>query len=374
MRKCCRVLKTLCMGNACCFVPESKTTTSVPPPKVSTCNQVEELPEGFQPLPPSTPSSFGTEPLTLEITGMDCIDCLAKVNRAILRLPSVKSIGLDYLSGVSNLVYDPETIGPAAIAAYLSRATGFQVKPVGRGVEGGGSVSQVSLPLKFSRIPPSDVLDKFNARQRTDLGGFYQISFEPQGERARQPRDVLAELEPYGPELLPVAALQGAEDRVAKDLRRIGLHTLAAIVLSIPVLVLTWAPLPPHQLAYGIASVILTTLIQIVGYPIISGSLRSIIYLHEVDMNVLVSLSTITAYVFSLVAFVFEAVGKPFTDPFFETVALLISLIYLGRLVQAATRRSASSAIRALQQLQSSEVILIEQVGKETVERQLDSR
>ena len=91
-------------------------------------------------------------------------------------------------------------------------------------------------------------------------------------------------------------------------------------------------------------------------------------------MNVLVSLSSITAYVFSVVAFGFEVAGKPFTDPFFETVALLISLIYLGRLVQAATRRSASSAIRALQQLQSSEVVLVEQIGKESIETQLDSR
>lgn len=91
-------------------------------------------------------------------------------------------------------------------------------------------------------------------------------------------------------------------------------------------------------------------------------------------MGALVTVSILTAYVFSLVAFAFETVGKPFTEPFFETTALLISLIYVGRLVQATSRRSASSAVRALQQLQSSEVILVERVGKSMVERKLDAR
>lgn len=91
-------------------------------------------------------------------------------------------------------------------------------------------------------------------------------------------------------------------------------------------------------------------------------------------MGVLVAVSTLTAYVFSLVAFAFEAAGRRFTEPFFETTALLVSLIYLGRLVQATSRRSASSALRALQELQSGEVVLVETAGKERVERSLDAR
>lgn len=91
-------------------------------------------------------------------------------------------------------------------------------------------------------------------------------------------------------------------------------------------------------------------------------------------MGVLVAVSTLTAYIFSLVAFAFEIAGKPFTKPFFETTALLVSLIYVGRLVQATSRRSASSALRALQELQPEEVILLETVGWRTVERKLDAR
>lgn len=92
-------------------------------------------------------------------------------------------------------------------------------------------------------------------------------------------------------------------------------------------------------------------------------------------MGVLVAVSTLTAWLFSLFAFAFQAAGKPFTqEPFFETTALLISLIYVGRLVQAKSRRSASSAVRALQDLQMPEVTVVEKSEKDTVEKTMDAR
>lgn len=100
-------------------------------------------------------------------------------------------------------------------------------------------------------------------RHRTEFGGFEELSISVQGEKVQQPRDVLAQLDPFGPELLPVAALEGADDRVARDLRRIALRTFAACILSVPVLVFAWAPLPARPVVYGGLSVGLTTLIEV---------------------------------------------------------------------------------------------------------------
>ncbi|KAJ7118089.1 E1-E2 ATPase-domain-containing protein, partial [Mycena epipterygia] len=142
-------------------------------------------------------------------------------------------------------------------------------------------------------------------------------------------------------------------------------------LLAIPVLLLTWAHLPGTPFAHGLASVVLTTLIQVAAFPILSSTVRSIVFTHAVDMSVLVSVSSLSAWIYSLVSFAFAAAGKPFADPFFETVALLVALVHIGRLVQAATRRTTSSAIRELQQLQPANVILVEQVGNSTVETEL---
>ncbi|KAJ7430594.1 E1-E2 ATPase-domain-containing protein [Mycena latifolia] len=303
---------------------------------------------------------------------MDCADCCIKVTRALARLPSVKPVHLDYLDAVASLLYDPEVVTPEAIARYVARATSFTVKAIG--TEDTRPSTHLTLPVTFSCVPPAHALTQLSPRHRNELQGFTEISFPIRGDGARQPRQVLTELAEYGPQLLPVDALVGVDDRVLQDLHRIVLRTLLIVLLAIPVLILAWAPLPERPLAYGIASVVLTTLIQVAAFPILSSSLRAIIFLRTADMSVLVSFSTLSAWIFSLVAFACAVAGKPFTDPFFETAALIVSLVYVGRLVQAATRRATSSAKRALQQLQPSNVILVEQIDGSTVTKELDAR
>ncbi|KAJ6549781.1 hypothetical protein B0H19DRAFT_1264690 [Mycena capillaripes] len=371
VRKCCRLFKSVCAQRPCCMPVPRLSKKPIIPVVASSCKQPEEhIPT--QTAPDNLTRSSPSEPLKLEISGMDCADCCTKVTRALLRLPSVKPVHLDYLEAVASLLYDPEIITPEGIARYVARATSFGIKAIGK--EDARPSTHLTLPITFSRAPPAHVLEKFSARHRNELNGFVEISFPIRGDGARQPRQVLMELAEYGPRLLPVDAIGRADDRVAQDLRRIALRTLLIIVLAIPVLVFAWAPLPERPLAYGIVSVVLTTLIQLAAFPILSSSVRSIIFLRTVDMSVLVSVSTLSAWIFSVVSFAFEVAGKPFAAPFFETAALLVALIYVGRLVQALTRRATTSAIRALQQLQPSNVILVEQIGRLTIEKELDAR
>ncbi|KAF7351979.1 Heavy metal translocatin [Mycena venus] len=376
IRKCCRIFEAFCAQKPCCF------SLALPPKKgraapVSVLSKCKQL---AQPIPAEHASDNLThsypdvtgEPLKLEITGMDCADCCIKVSRVLSRLPSIKRVHLSYIEAVASFLYDPEVITPEAIVRYVARATGFTIKAIGE--EAALPSTYLTLPITFSHPPPADILAQLSPRHRKELRGFTEISFPIRGDGARQPRQVLADLAEYGPALVPSDALGKMDDRVSKDLRRIALRTLCSILLAIPVLILAWAPLPGSSFAHGLASVILTTLIQFVTFPILSSSVRFIVFMHAVDMSVLVSVSSLSAWIFSLVSFAFEVAGKPFADPFFETVALLVALVHIGRLIQAATRRVTSSAIRELQQLQPTDVILVEQVGKSTVEIGLDAR
>ncbi|KAJ7736303.1 E1-E2 ATPase-domain-containing protein [Mycena metata] len=377
IRKCCRLFEASCAQKACCFsraLPSKKgraVSVSVP----SKCKQpAQPIPADYASdnLTHSSPDESTGEPLKLEITGMDCADCCIKVSRALSRLPSIKRVHLAYIEAVASLLYNPEVITPEAIARYVARATGFTIQPIGK--EDTLPSTHITLPITFSQPPPPDTLAQLDPRHRSELRGFTEILFPIRGDGARQPRQVLADLAEYGPALVPSDALGKMDDRVSKDLRRIALRTLCSILLAIPVLILAWAPLPGSSFAHGLASVILTTLIQFVAFPILSSSVRFIVFMHAVDMSVLVSVSSLSAWIFSLVSFAFEVAGKPFADPFFETVALLVALVHIGRLVQAATRRTTSSAIRELQQLQPADVSLVEQVGESSVEIVIDAR
>lgn len=282
IRRCCRILKATCAGNECCFVTprpsarRSKGSTS----KCSKAHK-EEVSPTPAPIGPAATRS-GVEPLTLELKGMDCADCLAKVTTALQRLPSyvsarspqrtvgssspstscrVNPLNLDYLRGLATLAYDPEVITPDAISRFVGRATGFGITTVGK--QNARSAAHLTLPIKFGQQPPASVLDRYNTRVRTDAGGFVELSFAVQGDQARNPRDILDELVACDPQLVPFALLEEAQDRVAQDLRRTAYRTFIACLLSIPILVLAWAPLPERKITYGIVSLIFTTLIEV---------------------------------------------------------------------------------------------------------------
>jgi cation transport ATPase len=134
------------------------------------------------------------------------------------------------------------------------------------------------------------------------------------------------------------------------------MRTTISIICCIPVLIFSWAPIPRHPITYGSISLVLTTIIQFyVALPIYSSALRSLLFLHMIDMDLLVAVSTSIAYIYSVVVFAIQAAGRKFSDQFFETSALLVTLIMLGRLVSAYAHRRASSALDDLAALQPRE-------------------
>ncbi len=141
--------------------------------------------------------------------------------------------------------------------------------------------------------------------------------------------------------------------------------TLLSAFLTIPVLVMSWAPLPPHKIPYGSSSLALATLVQfIVAGPFYPKALKALLFSRMIEMDLLIVLSTSTAYIYSVVAFVYEIKGKPLsTGGFFQTSTLLVTLIMCGRLASAYARRKAANSI-SIQALQPSTAVLSEE-GRE---------
>jgi Cu2+-exporting ATPase len=79
-------------------------------------------------------------------------------------------------------------------------------------------------------------------------------------------------------------------------------------------------------------------------------------------MDLLVALSTGTAYVFSAVAYACAIAGKPIQkdgETYFETAALLVTLVMLGRLIAAYARRRTTNAVNGLGAMQAEEAMLV---------------
>ena len=334
------------------------------------------------------------EEIVLEVMGMDCPDCLSKVTQAVRILSDAEVINADGVRGLVNVKYDPResrtpcswtdtdvsgVIDLKAIQTFTARASGFTINVLEGGIALDKSKALI-LPLSFTSNPPQSVLDGYETtgsqgpvktwtnllgRTSSDQGVHIDIVLRLDSSEPIQPRNVLEGLAVYGATLRPQSTDQNSA-RIHRDLRNIAFRTLASLILTIPILVLVWFPRPlaSPNVSHG-TQLALATLIVLVAWPIYSGSFRSAYYLHRADLGVLTSFSTLTSYIFSVIAFGFQVGGREIGEPFFETVGLLITLIFAGRTLQAGTRKFGLKAVDNLGKLQPQTASLIDQEERE---------
>ena len=168
---------------------------------------------------------------------------------------------------------------------------------------------------------------------------------------------------PYSCQLAPPSIDPGLAAG-SKHVQTMGYTTALSIILTIPVLVLAWAPIKDRPIAYGAVSLALATIIQVtIAGPFYPKALKSLIFSRMIEMDLLIVLSTSAAYIFSVVSFGYLVRGKPLsTGQFFETSTLLVTLIMIGRWVAALSRQKAVESI-SIRSLQSSMAQLVTEDG-----------
>uniref|UniRef100_UPI000AF61C70 HAD-IC family P-type ATPase n=1 Tax=Rhodothermus marinus TaxID=29549 RepID=UPI000AF61C70 len=106
--------------------------------------------------------------------------------------------------------------------------------------------------------------------------------------------------------------------------------------------------------AAGFNFLLTTPVVFWAGRPFFTGAWRAFRH-HAADMNTLVAIGVGSAYVYSTVATVFpgffEAAGRA-PDVYFEAAAVIVTLILLGRTLEARARARTSAAIEKLLDLQ----------------------
>jgi Cu+-exporting ATPase len=146
-----------------------------------------------------------------------------------------------------------------------------------------------------------------------------------------------------------------------RELQKLKVHVAVSIALTIPIVILTLPHMFPEQfhdnfipLPMGVSSsyimLALATPIQFwIGWRFYKGMWDGI-RAKASNMDTLIALGTTAAYVYS--AIVTVAPGYfPFESVYFETAAIIITLILVGRMLETRTKEKASSAVRKLMDL-----------------------
>lgn len=136
-------------------------------------------------------------------------------------------------------------------------------------------------------------------------------------------------------------------DRVLKNLKK---QLILGVILTVPIIVLTYMSLIPQQLNHFVLFGLSTPIQFGIGWRFYVGAVDSLLR-KTANMDVLIALGTSAAWTYStIVTFMPEVF--PFDDVYFETSAVIIMLILTGNLLEHKTKNKALSAIRSLLDLQ----------------------
>ncbi|KAI8963339.1 heavy metal translocatin [Daldinia sp. FL1419] len=305
----------------------------------------------------------GSERVVLSITGMTCTGCETKLQQTLGRVDAVKNLKTSLVMARVEFQLDSSLATPEDIVKHIERTTEFKCERIAtRGstldiipVGGAKQFIQQPMPLGVENVVLVD--------ERT-----VRITFEPEIIGARD----LINQGFHTPATLAPPQADPSIAAGSKHVQHMGWTTLASALLTIPVLVLAWAPLEERPITYGSVSLALATIVQIfIAGPFYPKALKSLIFSKVVEMDLLIVLSTTAAYTFSVVSFGYLVSGQPLlTGNFFETSTLLVTLIMVGRWISALARQKAVESI-SIRSLQASTAVLI---SGDDAESDIDTR
>jgi Cu+-exporting ATPase len=302
----------------------------------------------------------GERVLDLAIDGMTCAGCVGRVERAIQQVAGVRHAAVNLATGRARVVAE-DALDPAALLAALTTA-GYppRAEEVVLAVEGMTCASCVGRVERALAAVPGVAQATANlATGRATVRAAAGVVDPAALVRAAAEAGYAAR--PAGADAGAAAARDAARDREAETLRR---RTILAGALTLPIVTLEMgAHLVPgfHHWLLGLVSqqalhAVLLALASVVqfgpgrqfyakGWPALRRGAP--------DMNSLVMIGASAAWGFSAVAVLAPGILPEGTaNVYVEASAVIITLILLGRWLEAVARGRTSAAIAGLMRLQ----------------------
>src|SRR6476469_10001852 len=167
-----------------------------------------------------------------------------------------------------------------------------------------------------------------------------------------------------------------------KELKKLKIHVSTSIALTIPIIILSLPHMipqfghlyPMEMMRYtNYIIMALATPIQFwIGLRFYRGFWDGI-KAKASNMDTLIAIGTSTAYIYSATVTIVPGYF-PFTSVYFETAAIIITLILTGRLLETKTKENASNAVRKLLDLKPRTARIVKPIIKEDSNDNKDSK
>ncbi|MDR6554835.1 heavy metal translocating P-type ATPase [Paenibacillus qinlingensis] len=308
-------------------------------------------------------AATNTKQTSLQITGMTCAACANRIEKGLNKLEGVTEANVNFAMERATVTYDPSRIDAAKMEQSIQKL-GYDTakETVDLQLEGmtcaacaqriektlnkmpGVSVATVNFAMETAHVVynPAD-LTVSDMQKRVEKLGFKAVPKQEQGDPAEH-----------------------RQQEITKQKRKL----LIAAILSLPLLwsmvshfsFTTWIWIPELFMNPWFQLLMATPVQFYIGRQFYEGAYKALRN-GSANMDVLVSLGTSAAYFYSLYLTIDWAIGgggmHHGPSLYYETSAVLITLVIMGKLFEALAKGRTSEAIKSLMGLQAKTALVI---------------
>ncbi len=306
-----------------------------------------------------------TAKTVIKVTGMSCASCVATVEGALKKTGGVSNANVNFASEKAYVEYDPGKTSKEYLERVIESA-GYGV--VREGLEGRTinlKVIGMDNPHCISTVDSALNQLKGIIRKELYVTEKARITYNPELIDVNAIKQAILDVG-YTPIEEPTADIEKeAREREIGNLKH---RFIASAVFGVPLLYSAMAPhigLPVPSVIIENAALIqflLATPIIMAGSLFYTRGIKAVIKRRTANMDTLVSIGTGSAYLYSLIVSILIWTGNTdygMGDLYYEVAGLLITLILLGKMLEAIAKGKTSEAIKKLMGLQAKTATVV---------------
>ena len=316
---------------------------------------------------------------TLIISGMTCAACAKAAERAVRKLDGVTEAGVNFATEKMNVKYDESKVSVEDIKNAVAKA--------GYGAKEEQNDKEVSIPIAGMTcaacakaveraIGKLDGVSEVSVNFATEKAA---VKYDPQKVRMSEIKQAVVKAGYQALETENKDRVDEDKKRKEREIRILWTKFIVSAVFSIPLLYiamggmvywLRW-PIPKflnpmqYPLVYALTEILLVIPVVIAGNRFYRVGFKAILR-RSPNMDSLIAMGTSAAIGYSLYS-TYRILTGDFTyvnDLYFETAGVIITLILLGKSLEAVSKGKTSDAIKKLMGLAPKTATVI-QDGKE---------
>ncbi len=287
--------------------------------------------------------------ITLPITGMSCANCALNIERSVKRLEGIADASVNFAAEQASVSFDPQKLRTRDVVERI--------------IKSGYGVTTAKIELPLTGMTCANCAMTIDRVLNKKVAGVVSASVNFASERASIEYvptvatldDIIAAIEKAGyGAIVPESgagdadAEQIARDAEIKDQTR---KFIVGVIFALPLFFLSMARdfgligAWSHAVWVNWLFWALATPVQFyTGKDYYLGGFKSLVN-KSANMDVLVAMGSSVAYFYSLAVLMFPVLGE---HVYFETSAVIITLIKLGKMLESRTKGKTGGAIRKL--------------------------